>query len=67
MESWDGERWRSERLPASTKLVLNSVSCPDASFCEVVGEQVGPGPGATLAPLAEAWDGTSWHEQPMLA
>lgn len=39
--------------------MLYGVSCPNASFCEVVGT----GRGATLAPVAEARDGTSWHDQ----
>ncbi|HUC15302.1 MAG TPA: hypothetical protein VMS00_12690, partial [Acidimicrobiales bacterium] len=66
VEAWDGTSWRSERLPVSGSLLLYSVSCRDTSFCEVVGERVRTGQGTTLlTPLAEAWDGTSWQEQPI--
>jgi hypothetical protein len=59
VESWDGEGCRPRCLPTSRELMLYGVSCPNASFCEVVGT----GRGATLAPVAEARDGTSWHDQ----
>jgi hypothetical protein len=66
VEAWDGTSWRTERLALSGSPLLYSVSCRGATFCEVVGERVSTGRGTTLlTPLAEAWDGTSWHEQPI--
>jgi hypothetical protein len=64
VEVWDGTSWRSERLPLSGWLILYSDSCRDTSFCEIVGERATTGRDYTsLTPLAEAWNGTSWHEQ----
>jgi hypothetical protein len=65
VEAWHGTSWRSERFPRSGSLLASSVSCRDATFCEL-GERVSTGRATTLlTPLAEAWDGTSWREQPI--
>jgi hypothetical protein len=64
-ERWDGTRWRLQRtpsVPGAASTVLNALSCPSATACTAVGESfIRNGD----QPLAEAWDGTAWHTQPI--
>ncbi len=60
-ESWNGQHWTIDAPPTplkGTSATFSGVSCPTATFCEVVGEYA-DGSG-NEAPLAERWDGSGW-------
>jgi hypothetical protein len=63
-EQWDGTRWRitaPARPAGATASILSGVSCTSARDCVAVGNDTAR---AGLAePLAERWNGTSWHLQ----
>lgn len=64
-ERWNGTSWSIQDVPTPagvTNPALQSVSCPATNRCEAVGSyQTGGLP--FFAPLAEAWNGTSWTIQ----
>jgi hypothetical protein len=60
---WNGTSWSSQVPPDPAGAIsgrLNAVSCLSASFCEAVGYT---SVTTAAAPLAEAWNGTSWSIQ----
>jgi hypothetical protein len=60
LESWDGKRWRVDRLPAvSGDASLESVACRSATSCVAVG--AAPNAAGTYHPLAFAWNGSVWQ------
>jgi hypothetical protein len=64
-EAWDGTAWQIRPIPnptGGTSSQLSAVSCTAADACTAVG-YVGGNSG--LAPLAEAWGGTTWQIQPI--
>jgi hypothetical protein len=55
VDTWDGTSWST--APAPTGLTfIGSVSCPSATFCNVVG-------GGDEDSLAAQWNGTSWTSE----
>jgi hypothetical protein len=68
-ETWNGTRWRARPTPdpkGAASAQLNDVSCLSVRACAavgvstvnvIVGKQSVPEP----RPLAEIWNGTSWH------
>jgi hypothetical protein len=63
-EVWDGVSWSIQTTPNVGTLGtgLSGVSCAQAASCEAVGRyETSSTP--TDAPVAEAWDGTSWSAQ----
>jgi len=65
-EAWDGTSWSVQPLTTPLGTVgsrLTSVSCPSASTCMAVGNYL-VDVGNDRAPLAEAWNGTSWSIAP---
>ncbi|MGH3155855.1 MAG: hypothetical protein ACRDNF_04660 [Streptosporangiaceae bacterium] len=61
VERWDGTRWSIQYLatPAAAKAVVTSgVSCTSDTACVVVGYYE---TATSDYPLAEMWNGTSWH------
>jgi hypothetical protein len=56
-EQWNGHSWRLQAVPSTSDEAF-SVSCVSATFCEAVG--VG---GASQAPSAWVWRGSSWTAQ----
>ena len=65
-ERWDGTTWTLQSVDtddADNGLdELNGVSCTSATACTAVGILIGY-EGPILAPVAEAWNGTSWTIQ----
>jgi hypothetical protein len=60
---WNGTSWRLQFPPDpdGVQIVqLNTVSCVSPTFCEAWGNG---NPGSQGHPVAERWDGTSWHLQ----
>lgn len=56
---WNGTSWTSQPVPGpagSTGVLLYSVSCISATFCEVAGLS-----GSTA--FTDAWNGNAWEEQ----
>jgi len=63
-EQWDGTRWRitaPARPAGATASSLSGVSCTSARDCVAVGNDTGS--TGQPEPLAEHWNGTSWHLQ----
>jgi uncharacterized membrane protein len=63
-ETWNGHQWAVQSFPVpadSESPGLVQVSCTSATFCEAVGSFVDS--GGNVAPLAAAWNGTSWDLQ----
>jgi hypothetical protein len=60
-ERWNGTRWSSQRVPASSGSVsyLAAVSCASRTVCVAVG-YAGNRSGSRGAALAERWDGHRW-------
>jgi len=59
-EAWDGPTWVIQHTPnplATTNAVLSGVSCTSSTACTAVGHYTG---SASIATLAEAWNGTKW-------
>lgn len=62
----NGSTWAVQGTPNPKKSADNNllgVWCTSADSCAAVGDQVTSATLATLT-LAQAWDGTSWTEQP---
>jgi hypothetical protein len=62
---WNGSYWKWQPFPVpanSAGAGLTQVSCTSATFCEAVGSYFDESDGQT-APLAAAWNGTSWRLQ----
>jgi hypothetical protein len=65
-EQLNGSTWAVQGTPNPKKSTDNNllgVWCTSADSCAAVGDQVTSATLATLT-LAQAWDGTSWTEQP---
>jgi hypothetical protein len=65
-QHWNGSSWTQQAVPApagSDASVLYGVSCASAASCVAVGSTTPTGIGATIAPLAETWDGSTWTLQ----
>lgn len=65
-ESWNGAAWSLQPIPSpvgSAETQLNGVSCTSSVSCIAVG-YTGPTMGVTST-VAERWDGTTWHLQPI--
>ena len=65
-ERWNGHRWSLTHppLPAGATFgTLTAVSCTSPRACTAVGAAAIPGMGSGA--LAERWNGSSWHVQPM--
>lgn len=63
-ENWNGTSWAVKPAPVAAGAqgsLLTGVSCTAATACTAVGNSTGPS-GAS-APLAEAWNGTTWTIQ----
>ena len=62
-ERWNGTRWAIQATPSPPRRIaqLAGVSCSAASACTATGYSINS--AQTLFPLAEAWNGTSWHIQ----
>jgi len=63
-EVWNGTSWAIQTTPNPTGVkgaFLFGVSCKSAAACTAVGDYENK--GGSYAPLAEAWDGTSWAIQ----
>jgi hypothetical protein len=63
-ETWNGHQWAMQPFPVpagSESPGLAQVSCTSAAFCEAVGSFVDS--DGNIAPLAAAWNGTSWDLQ----
>jgi hypothetical protein len=61
-EAWDGTSWQIQQTPnqsGSNPSGLSGVSCTSNSACIAVGGLTATGAQAA-APLAEAWNGTTW-------
>jgi hypothetical protein len=58
LERWNGISWTRQAIPSEDGAILSAVSCPAQAYCLAVGG--GPGGNGMMAPLAEAWYGTSW-------
>jgi hypothetical protein len=68
VERWNGTTWAIQPFPAvtgGTVVSITGVSCTSASACAAVGTVVTSGNGR--APVAAAWDGTTWAIQPVPA
>ena len=62
-EAWNGTSWSIQSTPnppGAASTALNSVSCILAT-CTTAG--IWSSPSSSAAPLAEAWNGTSWDIQ----
>ncbi len=62
-EAWNGTSWTIQTTPnpaGSVSSALTAVSCVAADACTAVGTSFG---STSEAPLAEAWNGTSWTIQ----
>jgi hypothetical protein len=60
VEHWNGKNWSIVPSPnPSLNSVLQSVSCPTATFCVAVGSQRHKAT-KNLATLVEMWNGTTW-------
>ena len=58
--SWNGHAWTALPVPGAAA-VFTGVSCTSAAHCTVVGDTVDPGiPSASMAGLAEVWNGRKW-------
>jgi hypothetical protein len=55
-DSWNGKTWTLLPEPAGLKnpSALSGVDCPASSYCIAVGS-------SNSAPLAQLWNGSSWH------
>jgi hypothetical protein len=65
-ERWNGRRWSLQAtptIPGGVTPALTAVSCVSAGSCTAVGSYYLPQPNV-YAPLAEAWNGTSWTVEP---
>ena len=63
-ERWNGKTWTiiaPATPPGATASSLSGLSCPSPRYCVAVGSDTAS-TGQTQ-PLAEAWNGTSWHVQ----
>jgi hypothetical protein len=64
-ELWDGNNWTLQSVDTDDAVdgldELNGVSCTSATACTAVGTLIGY--VAVVAPVAEAWNGTSWTIQ----
>jgi hypothetical protein len=66
-ELWDGSTWSTRKVPAPLGTTLSSVSCTSTSWCVGVGTYRPKGYQGPTYPLAEAWNGTTWKQQPVPA
>jgi hypothetical protein len=60
-EVWNGTSWAIQATPNPTGVkgtFLSGVSCKSAAACTAVGDYENS--AGSYAPLAEAWNGTSW-------
>jgi hypothetical protein len=68
VEHWNGTAWKVQAVLAPGGKDrgdgrLLGVSCPRTNFCEAVGAYLKNGFGPLT--LAEAWNGTTWQQQPV--
>ncbi len=63
VERWNGTSWRLQATPAAgIRSWFTGVSCSSPNACIAVG-YYWPGLYGNTSPLAEAWNGMSWHAQ----
>jgi hypothetical protein len=71
VERWNGSRWALTQIVNSTTkypgIGVDAVSCATVSHCEVAGAYGSNGGQSDPNPIAEVWNGKSWHVQPMIA
>jgi hypothetical protein len=68
-EQWNGHAWRivaAPSPPGASATYLNDISCAGSTACEAVGFVLTTNSsGESEHALAEVWNGTSWHLQPI--
>jgi hypothetical protein len=62
-EQWNGHRWKVLHMPGPgerPEALVTAISCRSADSCVATGYHYSNS-GKGYAPLAEAWNGKSWH------
>jgi hypothetical protein len=62
-EQWNGRRWKVISMPGPAtrpRALVTAISCRSARNCVATGYHYAAG-GSGYAPLAEHWNGKSWH------
>jgi len=62
-EAWNGRHWKVVPMPGPTsrsRALATAISCKSPSDCVASGYHYSPTEGG-YAPLAELWNGKSWH------